>query len=239
MLEIGNKIIVQEYDKNLFPFYEIFSEHCLEKFNCPAVENLHKYIPEPLKPKKILKVGEDQKTYAHSIMYQIDPGYQTKLEDDKKIKNRGFINTYERFMFFLEKEVIGESLVYQKLPTLRIHFPNNLSVGEYHRDRDYNHPLEEINIWIPVTKAKGTATIHIESCYDAGDFKPIELQYGQYCIFDSALKHGNEVNVEDYTRVSFDFRVIPLSKYKDSKLSSINQKIEFKVGKYYSLTAGI
>lgn len=234
MFEIKNKIIINDYDVIAFPFYEIFANHCSAVLNCTDLYTLHKYIPDNLKPRKILRVGEDQATYAHSVLYQIDPEYQRNPEIKNKVKNRDFIKTYQSFIGFLEANIFGEKLVYQKLPTLRIHLPNNLSVGEYHRDRDYNHPLEEINIWVPITKAKATATIQMESYYDAGDFHPIELDYGQYLIFDSALKHGNEVNIEGYSRLSFDFRVIPISKYKDHNSSSINQKMKFMVGDYYN-----
>ena len=26
---------------------------------------------------------------------------------------------------------------------------DNLGVGEWHRDRDYNHGVDEINLWLP------------------------------------------------------------------------------------------
>ena len=29
---------------------------------------------------------------------------------------------------------------------------DNLGVGEFHRDSDYEHPLEEINFLVPVTE---------------------------------------------------------------------------------------
>ena len=58
-------------------------------------------------------------------------------------------------------------------------------------------------------------------------------------IFDSGLKHGNKINLENKTRLSFDFRVIPLSKWnpsKNSKISkSLNQKLKFSLGDYYDL----
>ncbi|MDJ0797353.1 MAG: hypothetical protein QNJ51_11070 [Calothrix sp. MO_167.B12] len=235
MLAIENTICIRNYDSKQFPFYEIFSGHCLDTISCQHPHLLHEYIADNLKPNKILKVGEDQATYAHSILYQIDPQYQKNRHQQNQVKDRGFIKTYQNFISFLEESFFGEKLVYQKLPTLRIHFPNNLSVGEYHRDRDYNHPMEEINIWVPITTAKRTATIHMESSFDRGDFHPIELEYGQYLIFDSALKHGNEINVEGYSRVSFDFRVIPLSKYKQSEGKSINQNMKFAIGDYYQI----
>ncbi|NET88008.1 MAG: hypothetical protein F6K45_07925 [Kamptonema sp. SIO1D9] len=235
MLEVKNQIIINNYDTENFPFLKIFSQHCLETFGCAEIERLHEFIPDSLQPQRVLKVGEDQATYAHSLLYQIDPAYQKKIAKPKQVKDRGLIQTYQKFISFLEAEIFGYKLVYQKLPTLRIHLPNNLSVGEYHRDRDYNHPAEEINVWVPLTKAQKTATIQMESSYDTGDFHPVEADYGQYAIFDSALMHGNEVNIEGYTRVSFDFRVIPFSKYQACERSSINQKMKFCVGDYYSI----
>ena len=76
-------------------------------------------------------------------------------------------------------------------------FPNNKAVGEFHRDRDYNHPLDEINIWVPITSSKKTNTIWIESKFDKNDYKPMNLDYGQFLIFDSGLKHGNRINKEN------------------------------------------
>lgn len=233
MLAIENKICIRNFDSQKFSFYEIFSEHCLEIMDCPSPHLIHEYIPDELKPDKILKVGEDQATYAHSLLYQIDPRYQKNHVLKNQVKDRGFIQIYRDFINFLEESIFHEKLVYQKLPTLRIHLPDNLSVGAYHRDSDYNHPREEINVWVPITTAQRTATIHMESSFDKEDYHPIELEYGQYLIFDSALKHGNEVNVEGYTRVSFDFRVIPLSNYKNHEETSINQKMKFSLGDYY------
>lgn len=234
VLEIENRILINRYDQQKFPFEEIFSDHCGAIFGTTEVEKLHQYIPDDLKPGRILQVGEDQATYGHNLLYQIDPAYQNKAKVPKKVCDRGFIKLYQQFITFLEANIFGENLVYQKLPTLRIHLPHNLSVGEYHRDRNYNHPLEEINIWVPITKAKGTATIQMESAYKLQDFHPVEAEYGEYVIFDSALMHGNEVNIEDYTRVSFDFRVIPLSKYRGTDSASINQNMKFHIGDYYS-----
>ncbi len=234
MLAVTNQITTNRYDVEKFNFYGIFSQHFQESFGTSAVEKIHDYIPNHLKPTRVLKVGEDQATYAHGILYQIDPAYQLKAKTPKVVENRGFIGLYQEFVKFLEREVFHEQLVYQKLPTLRIHFPNNLSVGEYHRDRNYSHPIEEVNIWVPLTQATGTATIQMESSYDAKDFRPVEAEYGQYVIFDSGLMHGNEVNVEGYTRVSFDFRVIPISMYQEREGASINQKMKFQIGDYYS-----
>tara|TARA_B100000795_G_C22370687_1_gene275968 strand:+ start:9 stop:392 length:384 start_codon:yes stop_codon:yes gene_type:complete len=118
-------------------------------------------------------------------------------------------------------------------------FPNNLAVGGFHRDREYNHPLEEINIWVPITSAVKTNTIWLESSFDKKDYRPANLKYGQFLIFDSGLKHGNKLNIESKTRLSFDFRVIPLSKWKPAKKDkvhkSLSRNLKFSLGDYYDL----
>jgi ectoine hydroxylase-related dioxygenase (phytanoyl-CoA dioxygenase family) len=55
-------------------------------------------------------------------------------------------------------------------------------------------------------------------------------------VFDGAnLKHGNYVNRTGSTRVSFDFRVIPRSRYVDSDRTSVNTGVPFKVGGYFTV----
>ena len=121
--------------------------------------------------------------------------------------------------------------MFQRKPTLRIHLPNNKAVGEFHKDREYNHPIEEINIWVPITSAFNTNTLWLESAFDKEDYSPMNMNFGQGLIFDSGLSHGSVVNVENLTRLSFDFRIIPLSKWKVIKSrkpkSSIDQNIKF------------
>ena len=118
-------------------------------------------------------------------------------------------------------------------------FPNNKAVGEFHRDRDYNHPIGEINIWVPITSSQNSNTIWIESKFDKMDYIPMNLKYGQFLIFDSGLKHGNKINQENKTRISFDFRVIPYSLWVKERLkknkASVDQKMKFDVGDYYKL----
>ena len=47
--------------------------------------------------------------------------------------------------------------------------------------------------------------------------------------------HGNKDNVTSQTRVSFDFRVIPKSRYINSNHLTINTKIPFGIGGYYDI----
>ena len=137
-------------------------------------------------------------TKFYKYLYKIDKGYELKKRNRSSI----FLKSFDNFIHFLAKNVFKESLVYQSKPTLRIMFPNNKAVGDFHRDREYNHPLEEINIWVPITSAFNTNTIWIESEFDKADYSPMNLNFGQAVIFDSGLTHGNKVNIENLTRMS-------------------------------------
>ena len=77
-------------------------------------------------------------------------------------------------------------------------------------------------------------TIWVETEEDNGDFKPMNTKYGECVQWDgSNLTHGNKKNTTSETRISVDFRVIPISTYKPSTNNSINTKMRFKIGEYY------
>lgn len=150
--------------------------------------------------------------------------------------NAVFLETYKSFIQNEIKKLFPdeEFLVYQKIPTFRVHLKNNVSVGEFHRDRDYNHGRNEINFHLPFTNTNESNSIWIESEEGLEDYKPSVLNYGQILMFDGAnLKHGNKVNNSDETRISVDFRVVPFSKYEESDKGSINMNAKFKIGEYF------
>jgi hypothetical protein len=233
-MNILNKKIIKKYDVGQFKFYELFIKH-LQKYKIKNIENSHKDFPKELMPKKVLTVKNDQDHNVYKFLYKIDPAFNLKNNG----KSSHFLKTYKSFVSYIAKNIFKESLVFQKRPTFRIMFPNNLAVGGFHRDREYNHPLEEINIWVPITSAVKTNTIWLESSFDKKDYRPANLKYGQFLIFDSGLKHGNKLNIENKTRLSFDFRVIPLSKWKPTKkgkvYKSLSRNLKFSLGDYYDL----
>ena len=234
-MDITNKKNIFDYDVNKFNFSELFAKH-LSSFNVDNLQNLHSYLPDTLLPKEVVNVENDQSMPIYKILYEIDKGYDLSNSDQSGI----FLKTYKEFVHHLSSTIFKEKLIYQRKPTLRIHLPENKSVGGFHRDRDYNHPIEEINIWVPITSACNTNTIWIESEFDKTDYSPMNLNFGQAVIFDSGLMHGNKVNIENLTRLSFDFRVIPASKWKKSKKQktkmSITQNLKFAVDDYYDVT---
>ena len=233
-MKINNKRLIKKFDKDAFKFKEVFVKH-FSKYKPKTLENLHNVLPNDLLPKKVVKVKNDQSQKIYKFLYKIDKGYELK----KSNNSSNFLKLFDRFIYFLAKKIFKESLVYQSKPTLRIMFPNNKAVGDFHRDREYNHPLEEINIWVPITASKKTNSIWIESRFDKNDYKAMNLNYGEFLIFDSGLKHGNKINLENKTRLSFDFRVIPFSlwskKNKNINKVSVDAKKAFKIGDYYKL----
>ena len=170
----------------------------------------------------------DQSTKWHKMFYK-------KVRVDKT-----FDETYMNFLREYIKPRFWEKIVYQKIPTLRVHLPGNVSVGEFHKDRHYRdeswaEKVKELNYFVPLTKAHDTNTIWAESEEDKGDFKPINSDYGECVEWEaSKLTHGNKDNISD-TRVSFDFRVIPESRYIESNHLTINTKIPFGIGGYYEV----
>ncbi len=167
--------------------------------------------------------------YMH---YEIDNGSDTPGKENNSpihkkfydnMRGSEFIDIYTRF---IEKEIrpqfTGE-IVYQKYPTLRIQIANGKGVPDYHVDVDYNHPVEETNIWLPFTEARGTASIFIESEPGKKDYTSQTVYYGEYITFEGGkLAHGNEVNITGKTRVSIDMRVIPVLQFKPSQLRGLS-----------------
>jgi hypothetical protein len=206
-----------KYDTNIFKFLELYQ-------NLGDLESLHKRKDFKYPIKFIRET--DQSTHYHQVLYTL-------------ARTKPFQDTYKSFLWSVVKPLFGGSIVYQKIPTFRIQFPNNISVGEFHRDRDYrdmewHSKVKEYNFYLPFTKAYNTATIWSESSDGLADLKPLECEYGEFYMWDGTnLLHGNKDNKESYTRVSMDFRVMSSSNYIASDVESINTKIKFKIGYYY------
>jgi hypothetical protein len=208
------------YDIEKYPFKSIVS-------NWLDTRDLHKL--HEIREYKHFDREHDQSTQWHKMFYRM-------IRIDKT-----FDKIYMNFLEVYIKPRFGEEIVYQKIPTFRVHLPNNVSVGEFHKDMDYRNKewaekVKEINYYVPLTKAYGTNTIWAESEEDKGDFKPICSNYGECIEWEaSKLTHGNKDNITSNTRVSFDFRIIPKSRYIESNYLTINTKIPFGIGGYYEV----
>lgn len=174
----------------------------------------------------VLKRENDQSTRYHKLYYDW-------------AKTEKFSNIYYDFIKSVVLPIYSSPIVYQKIPTFRIAFNNNIAVGEFHKDKHYRNvdwaeKVSEDNFFLPFTDAFDTNTIWVETEEDKGDFIPMNCNYGQIVKWDgSNLTHGNKINKTGKTRVSIDFRVISYDRYEPSEYGSINMQSKFKIGDYY------
>ncbi len=209
------------YDIDTYQFKEIISNW----FDGVDLSKLH-----TLKKYEHFERETDQSTMWHKKFYEM-------IRSDVS-----FNDVYIKFLSDVIKPRYNEEIVYQKIPTFRVHLPGNVSVGEFHKDKHYRNvewaeKVRETNYYLPLTKAYGTNTIWAETEEDKGDFKPFDSDYGECIEWDASnLTHGNKDNLSNSTRVSFDFRIIPKSRYIeiDNNLT-INTKIPFGIGGYYEV----
>ncbi len=190
--------------------------------NLGLLENLNLEI-------EVLKRENDQKTPIHTVYYE-----WARTEE--------FQNLYvELLRDYVKPLYDGEEIVYQKIPTFRVAFPNNIAVGEFHKDKAYRdlswaEQVKEDNFFLPFTDAFDTNTIWVESEEDKGDFAPMNCEYGNTIQWNgSNLTHGNKINETGKARVSVDFRVIRMSNYTPSTKGSINMNVGFAIGGYYDV----
>ena len=237
-----------KYDTTIFNFQEIIFEHFkkknpdIKKDSSDIHEKIHftnnslhdvSKIKTPIHDLRMnyFDVKLDQKNKFVIYFYKIDNAFSQSLSQKKVDK---FYKTYLDLLNHLQKTYFKEKIIVQSKPTLRAHIPENISVGSYHRDSDYGHPKEEINMWLPFNKSVNTSTLWLESAPDKSDFKPYNLDYGEILIFNSMLHHGTEVNKEDHSRLSMDFRVIKKTSFKNNTLlSSPKNNIKFNLGGYF------
>lgn len=192
-------------------------------FNVNDLTDLHKFSDY----EKIFSREKDQSSKWHKIFYD-------KIRNDSL-----FLDTYEKFLTNVIKPIYKGKIVYQKIPTFRVHLSGNIAVGEYHKDKSYRKGgwsdlVKEMNYYLPFTNTNDENTIWVESKEDKSDFSPMNLKYGECMQWDGMnLTHGNKINRSKDTRVSVDFRIIDENNYVPSQYGSINTKTPFSIGGYY------
>lgn len=149
-----------------------------------------------------------------------------------------FIDLYEDLIHEEVTKLISEKFIFQTTPTLRVHLVNNWATPEFHCDSQegYNHPEGEINFLLPLTNCYSTNTLWVESEPMKGDYAPVVMSYGDLIMWNgNKLRHGNKINTTKESRVSFDFRILPLSKYNPEKhkVCTGTRKLKFEIGSYY------
>jgi hypothetical protein len=157
-----------------------------------------------------------------------------------------FLQTYIRPL--LPKD---NGIIYQTTPNIRISLPNSTAIGRrgtdpspgiigLHCDADFHHPPEEINVVIPLTPMFSTNSIYFEpypnSMIEPRRYNNLCLKSDEFfCGYLNKLLHYNRVNDTNQTRMSLDFRLIPLSKWVDREQYSVSSHKSMQIGDYYSV----
>lgn len=174
-----------------------------------------------------------------------------------------FQKIYHNLIRHLRDRVVGADFVFEKVPVIRCILPGckNLAplrtadgtLVALHTDLLFRDPPGQINGWLALTSASGTAALRLGSLNlslailqqffqgrrrlasipdDARqrffnfltsdpqlllevlkDCTGFDLSMGQAAFFDMRRLHGTADNAESYTRVSMDFRLLPLDVY--------------------------
>lgn len=204
---------------------------------------LHRLYCDYIKDMEYLEYLHDHKLFkrkaANTVTRENDQdNFFIKFYYDYLVKD--VFPIYKKFIKCEIVPILGtEKLICQTIPNLRIHAPGSVAVGEYHKDKWYrdeqwSSAVQEWNVYLPLTQAYNTSTIWAESKEDRGDYRALDARPGIFYIWDgSNLMHGNKPNQENYTRVSFDFRIMLKENYTPLKKGSINTNSKFEVGDYY------
>jgi len=195
-------------------------------FDCGNLQYLHEmHIDEY---EFFDKPGKDSDTIFHQKFYnKMRSGWPE------------FLELYQKFIreFIAPITNAKDQLIYQKWPTFRVHLPNNVAVGGWHKDSDYNHPLGETNFILALTPMFESNTTIAESEPGKMDFHQLELMPGQIVRFNgNQCTHGNLPNKTGVTRVSFDFRIMMPEDYNSNyRLTSLSKGNKFLIGHYYEV----
>lgn len=216
-------IIKNEDTKNLS--HEI-NKYLKNALKIEALEDSHTILESNEK----LLYGTDQKTFIHKTFYK-------ELDDPNSKINYLYRTLAENICRNSEYAEFYDEWAIQRFPSFRAQFPNNISVFEFHKDSDYSHPLGEINNFLAVTECKDSAALHIEKNLGWENYQPLNLKSGELAqINTSIFKHGDFKNKEGFTRISIDFRFIPIKAIKNNKIGeSITANKRMDESSYYYL----
>lgn len=236
MKQIRNKfgVLYYNYDVNEFPFYKIISDF----FKIKDLKQIHTLRDYEHK-EELFTNNNDCETIFHQKFY-------------KKI-NSGWPEFEELYIKFIKDHICSifkeNEIIYQSKPTFRIQFPNNIAVGGspkdtpemygWHKDTDdeYNHPNFEKNFIVPLTDAKDTSSVFIETAPNSNKFHSADMKLGEFFQFRGGeCIHGNKPNKTGLSRVSFDFRIVLKKDYSSdhSRISKLSGK-KFTIGNYYDI----
>lgn len=214
------------YDTSVYDFQDVVRRI----FGVEDLQQTHLLRP-PVSEQ--ITFDEDTKTWFHKTYYG-SPVYPE------------LIALYDRFV---KEEILplypDTSHAVQVDPSFRIHLPNNTALGArtddvgeaigMHCDADYNHQPGEINFILPLTPMFDTNSVYVESAPGESDFHPANVPTGTvFCFYGNKCRHYNRRNDTGVSRLSIDFRVIPMKNYDPNwPAVSIHGKRPLTLGGYF------
>ena len=159
-----------------------------------------------------------------------------------------FNETYYTFLrqYILPLFPNESQLVIQKTPNIRFSLPDNAAIGcdpkdpetiiGVHYDGYFGHHTTEQNFVIPITRMFETNSIYHEPYVNSNipphQFESLTIDTTHFAqAYFNKIIHCNRINKTNKTRISFDIRVIPYSKYQENL--DYFQGTKFELGKYY------
>ena len=212
--------IVPKYDTKKYDF-RFFAKDCFGTTNLDMVhENNPKYDV-------FKEFGPDVQTWYHETFYKY-----LKNENGKKM---------QKMYDDLIKEVILPYLglkvaLVQKFPSFRVQLPGNKAVAKMHNDHSLGHPIGEINFTYSFTDMYDTNTIYIEKMPRSKMFVPMNMKANNNICFNANLcMHYNEINETGKSRMSMDYRILPMEYVPKEDVFSHSTRQKFVDGGYYKL----
>lgn len=209
---------LNKYDTEKYNFIQLIAEI----FGVNNLSTLHKSALQEYKEQ--FQVGFDSSTEFHKKFY-----------DKYRVGWPEMIGLYERFIADVVSKDYNEDFLYQAFPTFRVHLPSHVAVGAFHTDAEFQHPEGEMNYILPLTDARDTASVWVETSIGSNYYHSMVMLHDHLIQFNgNQLRHGNHINLTNGTRVSLDFRILSISKYNPENGSeSVTRKTKFTEGEYY------
>ena len=202
-----------QYDTARLPFKEAVQKALDVDY---PLEDLHKFFSWELKNRETDQFTPLHKQYYDNFELVVAP-------------------LWERFVSEVIAPKMQGDFLYQKIPTFRVQLPNNVAVGEFHKDSKYGHQEGALNLYIPFTELNKYNTIQVETKEGSNEYTPMICRYGEFFEWDGITRnHGNLVNESNITRVSIDARIVLVSVAREMPpAKSINMNTPLVEGGYY------
>ena len=248
-LKFNNTQNIFIYDNEKYNFYNLIKEIYNNEFNINIdLENIHELLNSNLidnnSKEYYSKIPIFGKNDRESIFVKIFYKYFDLNNNIKKFYE-DFIINYIKPTYFNSEEY----LVVQKTPNIRFHLPNCSNIGSrnsdpnkniigLHNDYEFNHDENEINLIIPITNMFDTNSIYFESYENSNylyeNYNNLKLNKNNLAfMYFNKWNHYNMINTTNQTRVSFDIRIIPYSKYTENIKKSETHKNKLIIGDYF------